>query len=82
MSIKPETLDHPERDLEVITRGGPGPKLLRKPAKDSIPDELRIPRDRMEAARQLKPQGRDLHCYDCWNRGRDAALRIIEGGSG
>lgn len=34
---------------------------------------------RIEAARRVAPTGRDLHCRDCFERGRDAALRVIDG---
>ncbi|HME97115.1 MAG TPA: hypothetical protein VKN16_23175 [Methylomirabilota bacterium] len=36
---------------------------------------------RLAAARHLEPEAKDLHCRDCWTRGRDAALRAIEGWS-
>jgi hypothetical protein len=34
--------------------------------------------DRIAAARLLEPDAKDLHCRDCWTRGRDAAIRIFE----
>lgn len=34
---------------------------------------------RIAAARRVLPSGRDLHCRDCFMRGRDAALRVIDG---
>jgi hypothetical protein len=34
---------------------------------------------RIAAARLLEPDAKDLHCRDCWTRGRDAAIRVIQG---
>ena len=33
----------------------------------------------IKEARTLKPSGKDLHCADCYQRGRDAVLRLLEG---
>lgn len=35
--------------------------------------------ERIAKAKVVEPQGTDLHCRDCWNRGRNAAIRVIEG---
>ncbi len=34
---------------------------------------------RIQSARALMPRGADLHCAQCWTRGRDAAIRVFEG---
>lgn len=70
MSVRPETLETPETDLRLATRN----RL--KPTADDI---LRDIYASIEAARKLAPQGSELHCRDCFNRGRDAAIRAIEG---
>lgn len=42
-------------------------------------EELQAMKDRIDQARDLKPEGRDLHCVDCFQRGRNAAIRLILG---
>ena len=34
---------------------------------------------RIAAAKSLQPVGKERHCLDCWTRGRNAAIRAIEG---
>jgi hypothetical protein len=46
---------------------------------DGAAAELQSVRARLEEARKIRPQGKELHCGDCWRRGRDAAIRLIEG---
>lgn len=41
--------------------------------------ELQLLKDRMELAMTVEPKGRNLHCVDCHNRGRDAAMRVMRG---
>ena len=36
-------------------------------------------RDRIAAARAVQPQPKERHCLDCFQRGRDAAIRAILG---
>lgn len=36
-------------------------------------------RVRIEAARRVEPKPGERHCVDCFNRGRDAAIRAILG---
>lgn len=55
------------------------------PDKPSVPAhivaevmELRELKERIERARTTK-DGEELHCADCFRRGRSAALRIIDG---
>jgi hypothetical protein len=35
--------------------------------------------ERLAVAKALTPAEADRHCLDCWTRGRDAAIRAIEG---
>jgi hypothetical protein len=51
-----------------------GESVPREP--EPAPDPLA---ERLKAAKQVQPTGRDVHCLDCFRRGRDAAIRIIEG---
>lgn len=37
---------------------------------------------RIAKAKTLEPKGAEAHCRDCWQRGRNAAIRVIEGGDG
>ena len=41
--------------------------------------ELVALKARIDAARDLKPLPSELHCLDCFQRGRDAAIRLITG---
>lgn len=34
---------------------------------------------RLNRARTLQPGPRERHCMDCFRRGRDAAIRVVEG---
>jgi len=82
MSVRPETLENPERALDLSTRR-PAPDAKQGSQREgSSAAELRAVRERIEAAHAIKPQGAELHCADCWRRGRDAALRLIEGEGG
>jgi hypothetical protein len=59
------------KDLENRELRGAGPKSKADaPALDLA--------DRIAAARLLEPDAKDLHCRDCWTRGRDAAIRVFE----
>lgn len=84
MAVRPQSLNTPERGLELENRG---PEAVQAPADptpeaepvDGAAEELRELRERIAQARKVVP-GRDgLHCRDCFERGRDAALRMIEG---
>lgn len=63
-------LETPETDQPVMTR---------RKTSETDADRLTTLLARIEAARTLHPQGKDLHCEDCFNRGRNAAIRLIEG---
>jgi len=76
MVVKPEQLDHPERDLDLATRETRAGKP--RPGSDADAD-LQDLRARIEAARTLQPRPEQRHCLDCFEKGRDAALRLIDG---
>ena len=82
MAVRPSTLENPERDLRLATRGPIAPIAEEEPRHAAPAEELRTIRERIEAARKLRPQAKDLHCADCFGRGRDAAIRLIEGDKG
>lgn len=42
-------------------------------------DELATLKARIEAARTVQPPTGEAHCLDCFDRGRNAALRVIDG---
>lgn len=89
MSMKPEDLDNPERNMDLTNRDPRGTKNVQDAIANvkrgtpmPIPDALKA---RIERARTLKPseqernQLRQLSTADCFERGRDAAIRAIEG---
>ncbi len=76
MSVTPDHLENPERDLDLANRD-----LKGKPrAKGGAPpaDELQALRQRLDTA---KVAGADTnpHCADCFRRGWAAAVRAIAG---
>jgi len=85
MAVKPEQLDHPERGLDLTTRDPRGATKVAtdiERVKHGTPDaegELQTLRARIEPARTLQPSPEQRHCLDCFEKGRDAALRLIEG---
>ncbi len=42
-------------------------------------ERLALLEERIRQARSLKPSGSDLHCADCFQKGRNAVLRLLEG---
>lgn len=87
MSIMPDELENPERSLDLENRDerrprrprlGPVP-VLAQAAEPSAEEQLAALRTRIASARRLKVDRGALHCRDCWERGRDAALDLIEG---
>ena len=78
MAVRPESLDTPERGMILEDRG---PAAAGGPAEseDPVEAELRTLRERIDQARNVEPGTKILHCRDCFHRGRDAALRLIEG---
>jgi hypothetical protein len=79
MAIRPETLQTPERGMALTDRG-PAAAAPLLPEDEPEGDERQLFMDRLEAARHVEPEGKDLHCRDCFRRGRDAAVRKIEEG--
>lgn len=71
MSVRPETLENPERGLEISTREAKPPRK-----REEHTAETRAFLDRLKKARDLKPIA--LHWWECWRRGRDAAIATIE----
>jgi len=76
MAVRPEQLDHPERDLDLATRETQGAGRQRRESADT---ELKALRARIAEARTLQPSPEQRHCVDCFERGRNAAIRVIEG---
>jgi hypothetical protein len=74
MSVKAINLDNQERDMNLITREN-GEE---KPKREDHAATLRAMRERIAAAKAIRPDG--AHCRDCFEQGRNAALRAIEGG--
>lgn len=75
--IQSSELHFQERGLQLHTRAQHAGATTPVPVTGI--DQLQVLRGRIDAARNLKPAGHDLHCEDCWCRGRDAAIRAIEG---
>jgi hypothetical protein len=63
MQVRPEALE---------------PRETPKRAKDAAA-ELEALRARVAAAATLMPALHEVHCRDCFEKGRDAVLRAIEG---
>lgn len=84
MALRPESLDTPERGMDLedrrpaVLRAAPDP-VSEAEQEDSPADELRRLRLRIATARHVAPGPKGLHCRDCFARGRDAALKVIEG---
>lgn len=54
---------------------GPGPDALPADKLQGF-DSFRA---RIEAAKRIEPKPNERHCLDCFQRGRDAAIRAILG---
>jgi hypothetical protein len=83
VSIEPSELENPERSLMLENREIKPPRPRRvAPAlaqPSSAEQELAGLRERIAKTRKLQPERDGLHCRDCFERGRDATLRAIEG---
>jgi hypothetical protein len=64
--IRPESLDAPERGLEIAT------------PEETVEFEERPLRERIAAARHLVPSPQE-GCRSCWQHGRDAAIALVAG---
>lgn len=82
MAVLPESLETPERDMALLNRTPDDSDEGTACADDfdarGAADELQALLARIELARTIQPAPKDLHCRDCFQRGRDAALRVIE----
>jgi len=84
MSIKPETLETPERGMSLETREKQ-PAKARSSAADlrgeieALRDDLRKISERATEARALPLPERGTYCLDCYRRGLAAAADHIEG---
>lgn len=87
MAIRPIDLDNREKDTEppATRTDEPAPPppgwQPAPPVGRGAAAELRAIRERIAAAKKIKPSADrgELHCSDCFRKGRDAALRVIEG---
>lgn len=70
MAVKTETLQIPERDLDLANREG-GDVRGRK-REEAL-------RERIARARELKPRLHCSHCAQAFADGRDAVLKVLEG---
>lgn len=78
MAVRPETLQNPERGLDLLDREAAEGARPRK--RDDAAAELAAVRERIEAAKKIRPLRPSPHCCGtCWGDGRDAAIRVIEG---
>ncbi len=78
MSVTSETLEHPERDLDLVNRDMKG-KPRTKPGAAPADDELQALRQRIGSAKATVGQDPKSHCRDCFQRGWLAAVREIAG---
>ena len=78
MTVKPESLENAERDLELLTRDVKGGKKATAIAAGSAEEELMALRQRIAAAMTLTPEAPIPECRDCYRRGWQAALRSLE----
>lgn len=78
MSVKPATLENPERDLSLLNRTS-APEPETKPRRKEEGAELAAILGRIEGAKGTTPKDPLPHCGDCYRRGWAAALRAIEG---
>lgn len=83
MAVRPESLETPERGM-VLENRGPSVAPARVEAGleapgDPAAEELEELKARIEKARRIEPGPKVLHCRDCFTKGRDAALKVIEG---
>lgn len=80
MGLTPNDLETPERGLTRSTRKRNGDAEPAAPeAREDAAAELAALRARIAAARTLEPLPHERHCADCFNKGRNAAIRAIEG---
>jgi hypothetical protein len=78
MAVKSASLTTPEQDLELTNREGIAGDRGRKRPQPDAEDELARLRERINAARAVQPTDEQRHCLDCFEKGRNAAIRTIE----
>jgi hypothetical protein len=71
MAVHPESLENPERDLDLTTRG---PEVAEAQAPGDARDEADL-RRRLALVGSMEPV--TVGCRDCWHHGRDAVLAVI-----
>jgi hypothetical protein len=77
MSVNPQSLEHGERDLELMNRAS-GKKVAAAVAP-SAEDELTALRQRIAAALASPPEGAPIpECRACYRKGWMAALTALE----
>jgi hypothetical protein len=76
MIPKPDRTGHVAPSQIENREDGPGPAAALADAPPVLDERLRA---RIEAARLLEPKPNERHCRDCFNRGRNAAIRAILG---
>jgi len=79
MSVKPETLQNPERGLDLQNREAEGKAPRKREEPVAAAGELEHLRERIAAAKATTPKDPIPHCGDCYRRGWTAALRSLEG---
>ncbi len=76
--VKPETLENPERGMDLTTRGPVMDVAVRVDVAGA--PELQALRARIKALKVTPPEDRAPHCRACFMRGAEAALRALEEG--
>lgn len=71
----------PDRNMQVMPEALENRDQVARERPQVQPDELAIIKARIAAARALMPAAGEIHCRDCFSKGRDAVLRAIEGGN-
>jgi hypothetical protein len=77
MAVKPAELENRERDLDLANREPAPIRPIQAPRVSGAAEELREIKERVAAARRRKPPASG-HCRDCYMRGGDAVLDLIE----
>jgi len=78
MSVKPESLDNAERDLELMNRDAKGGKKVTAVMARSAEDELTALRQRIAERLAETPVAPIPECAACYRKGWLAALRSLE----
>lgn len=77
MAVKTETLEKPERGMNLTTRETADIERLK--GSPTAEDELQALRDRVARVKALEPvDQKPIHCHDCFSRGWLAAVQAVE----